>query len=116
MAHFIRKIVNAIKGKCVGQDQFGNKYYLAKSPDGAGRYRRWVEYNGIEEASKVPPAWHGWLHYTFDEPLNDNYTWQEAPLPNLTGTKGAYFPPGHVKGKRKRQQVSADYQPWNPNQ
>ena len=41
------------------------------------RKRRWVIYNGYAEASKVPPDWHGWLHYTFDEPPTDRAA--EAP-------------------------------------
>ena len=44
-----------------------------------GRPRRWVTYTDFAEASKVPAGWHGWLHYTVDEPPTaQNY--QPAPL------------------------------------
>src|SRR3954452_1493686 len=49
-------------GTLVGTDAFGNRYYQNK--DGS---RRWVVYNGTVEASRVPPDWHGWLHFTFRE-------------------------------------------------
>jgi NADH:ubiquinone oxidoreductase subunit len=60
----------AKRGKFVGEDDFGNRYYAAKTiRDGdAGRQRRWVIYKGYAEPSKVPAEWHGWLHNTFKEP------------------------------------------------
>ena len=45
------------KGKAVGTDTEGNKYY--QSSDGK---RRWVIYNGPNDASRVSPDWHGWIH------------------------------------------------------
>jgi NADH:ubiquinone oxidoreductase subunit len=116
MNRFIRKLKNSFYGRLVGQDHFGNNYYIAKKPDYNGKNRRWVDFNGLEEASKVPPEWHGWLHYTFDAPLEKSYAWQEEYIPNLTGTTGACFPPGHTTGKGQRDRVSSDYQPWNPDQ
>ena len=59
------------RGVFVGKDELGNSYYEAKDDRDSydkGRKRRWVVYNGYAEASKVPADWHGWLHYTFDEP------------------------------------------------
>src|SRR3546814_7869537 len=44
-------------GRKVGEDALGNRYYLAR--DGK---RRWVLYKGSNDASRVPPEWHGWLH------------------------------------------------------
>jgi len=60
----------AQRGRFVGQDEFGQRYYEAKTiRDGdAGRRRRWVIYKGYAEPSKVPADWHGWLHHTFVEP------------------------------------------------
>ena len=60
----------AKRGRLVGQDEYGNRYYEAKDARDSydGRRRRWVIYNGYAEASKVPPDWHGWLHHTFVEP------------------------------------------------
>ena len=54
-----------LKGELVGTDQFGNRYYrektrraLVKGGGMPSRERRWVLYNGIAEASRVPPQWH----------------------------------------------------------
>jgi NADH:ubiquinone oxidoreductase subunit len=51
------------KGVLVGEDAQGNAFYQTK--DGK---RRWVIFNGESEASRVSPDWHGWLHFTWDEP------------------------------------------------
>src|SRR3546814_186875 len=59
------------RGVFIGQDELGNRYFEAKDASDSydvGRKRRWVIYTGYAEASKVSPDWHGWLHYTFDEP------------------------------------------------
>ncbi len=50
-------------GQKVGTDGFGNHYYSGRRNSLYGRERRWVVYNGIDEASKVPPEWHAWLHH-----------------------------------------------------
>ena len=58
-------------------------------------------YRGYAEASKVPAEWHGWLHYTFDEPPTVEPLmrrgWEKDHLPNLTGTVEAWRPRG-VRG------------------
>ena len=59
------------RGHFVGQDELGNRYYEARDDRDSydrGRKRRWVIYKGYADASKVTAEWHGWLHYTFDEP------------------------------------------------
>ena len=48
----------------VGSDEFGNRYYEERRARPGKLPRRYVRYNGIVEASKVPADWHGWLHYT----------------------------------------------------
>ena len=50
-------------GERVGEDNEGNVFYQAD-----GGKRRWVIYNGDNEASRISPEWHGWLHYTWDQP------------------------------------------------
>ena len=52
-------------GKMVGQDESGNTYYEGGT-DSEGRTRRWVIYNGLAEASRIPPGWHGWMHHRVD--------------------------------------------------
>ena len=59
-----------LRGRLVGSDAFGNRYYLEKSMRrGNLRGRRWVKYAGEKEASAVPAEWHIWLHYTTDTPI-----------------------------------------------
>lgn len=104
-------------GKYVGKDQYGNRYYESRNASQGKRKRRWVMYKGVVEASKVPPRWHGWLHYTTDilptEERYEPHDWEKPHLPNLTGTTGVYLPPGHVLGKaKKRKKATGDYQSW----
>ncbi|MGB3802780.1 MAG: NADH:ubiquinone oxidoreductase subunit NDUFA12, partial [Sphingopyxis granuli] len=74
-------------GEKVGEDSLGNRYYRARKGN-----RRWVIYNGSNDASRVPPEWHGWLHGTLDdlpsEALPAPRPWQAEPTPNLTGSLG----------------------------
>jgi NADH:ubiquinone oxidoreductase subunit len=59
-----------LRGRLVGSDAAGNRYYLEKSRRRRSmRTRRWVAYAGEKEASAVPAEWHAWLHYTSDTPL-----------------------------------------------
>ncbi|WP_420405897.1 NADH:ubiquinone oxidoreductase subunit NDUFA12 [Nisaea sp.] len=107
-----------LNGREVGQDQFGNRYFEHKSEPARGqRRKRWVIYKGIDEASKVPAEWHAWLHYTAEAPLaaDQGFEWQKEHLPNLTGTRYAYRPPGHVLEGGKRAPATGDYEAWTPN-
>ena len=104
----------------VGQDDYGNRYYEAKDASDSydGRKRRWVIYSGYAEASKVPAEWHGWLHYTFDEPPTVQpllrQAWEKDHRPNLTGTVHAYRPQGSLARGGERQKATGDYIPWTP--
>lgn len=116
-ATFATKRYTARNGEYVGDDNSGNRYYQDKSVVGpAGMPRRWVIYNGEADASKVPPEWYGWLHYTVDTPpTQDDYQprpWEKPHLPNMTGTPAAYRPPGSLLGQNKRPRTQGDYQPW----
>lgn len=103
------------RGKLVGTDTQGNKYYLDKHGASVnGKTRRWVIYNGDIEASRVPPEWHGWLHYTVDTPPTEaqsvRRSWHKPHQANLTGTAGAHQPKsadnyGHYK---------EGYEAWRP--
>ena len=55
-----------MRGERVGTDAEGNHYYQDKRVIAGRRRKRWVMYNGVVEASRVPPEWNGWLHYTTD--------------------------------------------------
>ena len=112
------RIHTLLHGKLIGRDEFGNRYYQARRARcSEGHKRRWVIYNGVVDASKVPPAWHGWLHYTHEVPLAEakKYAWQKEHKPNLTGTQGRYLPPGHISKTGVRAKATADYEPWSPN-
>ena len=115
-------IRNTVRGSVfVGKDELGNSYYEARDDSDSydkGRKRRWVVYNGYAEASKVPADWHGWLHYTFDQPPTEQplprRAWEKEHLPNLTGTPLAWRPPGSLAGDAKRPAATGDYQAWTP--
>jgi NADH:ubiquinone oxidoreductase subunit len=100
-------------GERVGEDEQGNVYYQAE-----GGKRRWVIYNGVAEASRISPDWHGWMHHTFAEPPTvaplRAKPWEKPHAPNLTGTDGAYVPPGAVQAAATRPRATGDYQPWAP--
>lgn len=105
------QIFTARKGVKVGQDDQGNLYY--RTADGK---KRWVIYNGDIEASRVSPEWHGWLHFTWDEPPTTapliRKVWQQPHQENLTGTMAAYAPAGSIR--RTAPVARTDYEAWKP--
>ena len=109
----------AKRGALVGTDAFGNRYYQSRdNVSYDGRKRRWVISNGYAEASKVPPEWHGWLHYTLDEPPTEvqlpRKAWETGYTPNLTGTPMAWRPQGSLAAEARRPAATGDYQAWTP--
>lgn len=105
--------------KFVGDDDFGNRYYLQKNGVGPlGVPRRFVVYKDLADASKVPPEWHGWLHYTVDTPpTQEDYEpkpWQKPHEMNMTGTSQAYRPDGSILTPQSRPKATGDYQAWRP--
>lgn len=118
LSHIGTRLFTLTKGEEVGQDKFGNRYYRERrAPEGV-RAKRWVIYNGRPEASMVPPEWHGWLHYTQDEPLPEesefHHTWTKPHQTNQTFSDKAYLPPGHVLMGGKRAKATGDYEAWRP--
>lgn len=113
-------LFSALNGEHVGTDAQGNKYFRAKkkkSPD--GREKRWVIYNGSNDASRVPAEWHGWLHGSFDELPESNLppakVWEADHEHNLTGTQGAYRPAGALERGGQRARATGDYEAWTPD-
>ncbi len=108
-------------GKPIGEDEFGNRYYEARTNKESydGRKRRWVVFKGYAEATKVPPDWHGWLHHTFEEPPTVaplmRRDWEKAYIPNLTGTIEAWRPSGSLARTGERPPATGDYQAWRPD-
>lgn len=105
------------RANLVGKDEQGNKYYQERKASRDGKPRRYVVYDGLAEASRVPPDWHGWLHYTIDLPPTEaplkRQPWELDHRPNLTGTVFAYRPPGSLARTGKAPEMD-EYEAWRP--
>lgn len=114
-------LFSAFNGEHVGTDAQGNKYYRSKKAGSASdaRERRWVIYNGANDASRVPAEWHGWLHHSFDalpeSHLAPAKIWEADYSPNATGTDAAYRPQGALERGGRRARATGDYEPWTPD-
>lgn len=115
---------SGLTGEHVGTDAQGNRYYRAKKPrkpgqPNAGSERRWVIYAGANDASNVPPEWHGWLHGSFDDVPESNLPpariWEADYTPNATGTARAYRPQGALERGGRRARATGDYEAWSPD-
>ena len=109
-----------LRGKTrLGEDGLGNVYYEG-GRDTAGRPRRWVIYNGANDASRVPPEWFGWLHHQIDDipdhALPPVRVWEKPAVPNLTGTNAAYRPSGALEAGGRRAAATGDYEAWTPGE
>ena len=104
-------------GQNIGQDVFGNKYYMSKTK--AKKQRRWVIYNGYADSSKVPAKWHTWLHGVVDEIPSEqersDKKWMKSHLPNLTGSDSAYRPSGSLSKKIVNDEQKGNYESWSHN-
>lgn len=107
---------SSLTGEQVGSDAQGNTYHRAKKPfpkghPFAGKERRWVIYNGANDASRVPAEWHGWLHGSFagvpESNLPPPRIWEVDYTPNATGTAAAHRP--------RHGKTSGDYKAWSPD-
>ncbi len=118
-ATFGTAIFSALNGEKVGTDAQGNRYYRAKKKGPMGRERRWVIYNGANDASRVPAEWHGWLHGAFDDVPESHLPppriWEADYTPNATGTPAAYLPAGALKRGGRRARATGDYESWSPD-
>ena len=95
------------KGKRVGEDEFGNRYFSAERLRPTWRAGALGHYQ--EPVRSLPGAarWHGWLHHTVDElPTSVPYQpkpWQKPHQMNMTGTAAASRPEGSIIGAATRQ-------------
>jgi NADH:ubiquinone oxidoreductase subunit len=112
-------LFSAMHGEKVGTDAQGNAYFRAKKKLPDGRERRWVIYNGANDASRVPPEWHGWLHGAFDGLPESNLPpariWEADYTPNATGSAAAYRPQGALERGGRRAAATGDYESWTPD-
>jgi NADH:ubiquinone oxidoreductase subunit len=112
----------ATQGVFVGADEFGNRYYRSKKPNGPhGMERRMVLFNvGYADPTTIPPGWYGWMHYRTNQvPTEGSYSplpWEKPHEPNHTGTVLAYRPDGSLINKGERPRVTGDYDAWSPEQ
>lgn len=107
-----------LRGKTqMGEDALGNVYYEG-GRDTNGLPRRWVIYNGSNDASRVPPEWFSWLHHQIDavpdQALPAPKAWEKPPLANMTGSQLAYRPPGALEKGGHRARATGDYEAWTP--
>ena len=113
------RLYTFFKGQQVGSDSLGNRYFVERNSADGRRSKRWVMYRNVIDGSEVPAAWHGWLHGRTDKiptiKSEKIYKWQIDHLPNQTGSKNAYRPPGHVLNGGKRKKATGDYEPWLPS-
>ncbi|UWQ19203.1 NADH:ubiquinone oxidoreductase subunit NDUFA12 [Jannaschia sp. M317] len=98
-------------GNKVGEDAQGNVFY-----SNADDSRRWVIYDGDNDATRVDPEWYGWLHHTFKQPPTEaplaHKTWEKPHQTNLTGTDGAFLRQGSIR--RADVKPASDYEAWSP--
>lgn len=111
-------LFSALNGEHVGTDAQGNKYFRASKKGPDGREKRWVIYPGANDASRVPPEWHGWLHGSYDalpeSHLEPAKIWEADYTPNATGTAAAYRPAGALERGGRRARATGDYEAWTP--
>jgi len=106
-------------GEHVGTDAQGNRYFRSRNVKDGQRERRWVIYDGINDSSRVPAEWHGWLHGSYDELPESHLApakiWEADYTPNATGTQGAYLPAGALQRGGHRAKATGDYEAWTPD-
>lgn len=108
-----------LRGKTkIGEDSLGNIYWEGgKDPNGITR--RWVIYNGSNDASRVPPEWFSWLHHQIDgapdQSLPPVRAWEKPAEPNHTGSRLAYRPSGALEAGGHRARGTGDYEAWTPD-
>ena len=116
------KLFTKIAGHKVGEDEFGNQYYLEKMLLGKPQrpLKRWVIYkSGAVDASCVPAKWFGWLHYSMERPIErESHDWVKPHQYNVTGSNQAYRPQSsllNAGASDYESPVPKPYTPWNPN-
>jgi NADH:ubiquinone oxidoreductase subunit len=114
------RLYTRFRGRHIGTDDKGNRYYeQSKGVGPLGKPRRWVIYKDGAEATHIPAGWHGWMHFTTDQPPTaEDYRarpWQKPHQPNPTGTAGARRPAGSILARGVRPRATGDYKPWRPD-
>ena len=67
----------------------------------------------VIEATKIPPEWHSWIHFTTQNPPSEKvnkFSWQKEHEENLTGTNKAHKPDGSLFSESKKNMKK--YETW----
>ena len=102
------KIYTKFFGNFVGTDEYGNNYF--KSSNGT---KRWVNYNGVCDASNISPAWHSWIHKTTDKVPSfekDNLSMSKSDDTYTEIKKNEKYHPNNFKNNS----IFNDYESWKP--
>ena len=105
------KLFTFLKGKKVGSDNENNKFYIHKK----NSQKRWIIYNGLMDASRIPAEWHDWLHHRTDEIPNESdkkLNWYKMHKENSTGTNESYSP--DLSKDKEPAILKKNYKPWRP--
>ena len=112
----------------VGMDEFGNRYYEDFNHLGKNQ-RRWVEYADTgklfpTQVKKISPAWHGWVHYMYDDPpREDNFVkpyfmQKRVPVFKTDHPELSHKNIGHLLNDEKVENMAAGrarmYTEWEP--
>jgi NADH:ubiquinone oxidoreductase subunit len=115
---FFTMLQTWLKGELVGVDEYGNRYYRERGARGWRKERRWMVFSRDADPTRVPAGWVGWLHRRFEKAPSEHPLaaprWEKERLPNLTGTPGAYLPPGAIERGGHRAPATGDYEAWRP--
>ena len=110
-----------------GTDEYGNRYYEDFDHHNKNT-RRWVEFADYGKwfpvGTKIAPAWHGWMHYMYDDtPKKDNFV-NPYYRPHKTWVfktdhaTDAYKNPGHSQNIDKEKNDKAArarmFETWDP--
>ena len=114
----------------VGTDCYGNRYYEDFGHHGKNQ-RRWIEYADTGKLlptmmKKIEPAWHGWLHYQYDDPPREEnfvkpYYMNHRTVTFSTDRPGSSFlNEGHLLNENRAENMEAGrarmYTAWEPPQ
>ena len=103
-----------LKGKKIGQDKIGNKFYVHKK----NKNKKWVLYKNNIDPTSIDVQWQIWLtDIKSAEPLPDkknNFKWQKNKQANPTGTLNSYHPKISIDKRKKSITNDTKSSIWNP--
>ena len=103
-----------LKGKKIGQDKIGNKFYVHKKI----KNKKWVLYKHNIDPTSLDVKWQIWLTSTNSNVPTDieesNFQWQKDKQPNLTGTVNSYHPNININKRKKDLTKDKQNSIWKP--